>query len=743
MTANPSPGIQAPTALIGDGILSGVLVAVATTAATYYLGWHASPPAGIPWEQAPAWRMLGGWTTDWLGLGWPRIGMADGQWHRWAEVLAAAQAQGAGWLTHWQWLARISAGIGLAAGGWVGWLAARPAPQILHERGRQRAEGRAAIQAARKESAEDIQRAGAGIRIHPQVQISLDRETRHLFVLGSVGGGKTQIITPLIQQAISRGDKCIIYDNKADFSQKIENALIIAPWDYRSPSWDIARDCQTRGDARALAARLVPESKDPMWSSGARQILTGILVSLQRERGLDWGWKDIADKIPVPLPQLRQIMEKHHPEGIRAVEEASKTTQSLLITLSSYMAQVFDLADAFSGKPEGHSFSIVEWLMDPEPAHKTIILQGNARFAELQKSYIQGLLAMFASRVNSPELPDNKERRIWLFLDEFPQLGKMPEIQPLLEIGRSKGVRLVIGAQDIAQLRDIYGRDAVSAWTSMVGTYVVARIGGAETARWISEMVGQREIRRYSVSRTATAVPGAGSSTGQYQADREDVISPDELATLLGPHRGGVKAMLHTGGQRAYIMDWPYTSIPDTIPPHVAAPWTQPGWPRLADQAAARLAEIASQTQAQDGGEQPADPPRAMAPAIPDALPAQQETETTTQAMEVIPLDGVGQRLARAGENEAQDEASDPLQDAAMTSVIEHIAGSGAAHVAEMASHAIDLLDMANGAQTGATLAGATPTPVLIQPDGKRRGLRIRVAEPAPEATPDHESERD
>src|SRR6202521_5683191 len=47
-------------------------------------------------------------------------------------------------------------------------------------------------------------------------------------------------------------------------------------------------------------------------------------------------------------------------------------------------------------------------------------------------------------------LSESPERRVWLFLDEFPQLPPIKQFPTFLELGRSKGIAVVIGAQEDA-----------------------------------------------------------------------------------------------------------------------------------------------------------------------------------------------------------------------------------------------------------------------------------------------------
>lgn len=526
---------------------------------------------------------------------------------------------------------------------------------------------------------------GKGIKLHPSFSffLSRDRETRHFFILGSIGGGKTQVILPLMLAAHERGDRMIVHDNKGDFTSKLAgDPIIIAPWDARSAVWDVASDCTTKQDARELAVRLVPESKDPMWSFAARQILVGFLISLQQERGTEWGWKDLAALVPLPQPDLLRLMAAYNPEGVRAVEDASKTTQSILITLSSYMSVVFDLADAWGDKPDAQRISFINWLTDENHPQRTLILQNSGRFASLSHAYISGIIAMLSSRINSPDFSDSKTRRIWFFLDEFPQLGKLENFAPLLEVGRSKGVRVVIGAQDLAQIRELYGRDAAQSWASMVGTQIFARINPGETADWISKLVGQRIVERPNLSVSGT-YGGAGQNvTRSYGRESIPVLLPSQLSDELGSSGAGVKCLL-LGYRNANILLWPYTTLTVLRPVSKLAGWVLTAQERkIADSNTDAPADA-------DLSDVPAKfvPPLAIIPADnrPPVLlainPYQEQKTTTTPAtskVDAAPL------IAVAADDNTQesDTSASNSDDSPTLAAIEELIGTSSADAA-------------------------------------------------------------
>lgn len=259
-----------------------------------------------------------------------------------------------------------------------------------------------------------------GIRINPRVRISKNRERQHGILLGQSGAGKTQILLPMMQQAMDRGDRVLTYDYKGDFTENTgDDVAIIAPWDARSWAWDISVDVLNKQDAETLAAGLIVDgSDDPFWSSGARAILVGIIASLQAEKGQDWGFADIAKIIISDIDALQSIMIKYHPQALKFLKEESTTTDSLEATLASFAGPIFSLADAWGQTDSMRRVSFRRWMTDPAPHYpRSFILQGSLAYEPLMKSYMQGILRVVQQTVGSAELRaiDNG---IWIFLDE-------------------------------------------------------------------------------------------------------------------------------------------------------------------------------------------------------------------------------------------------------------------------------------------------------------------------------------
>ncbi|MEO0879929.1 MAG: type IV secretion system DNA-binding domain-containing protein, partial [Pseudomonadota bacterium] len=426
--------------------------------------------------------------------------------------------------------------------------------------------------AIRKALFKECKRSGHGIDFTPRVPLSRDRESRHFLIWGSVGSGKTQTMLHLILGAIYRGDGALVIDIKGDMTSDLPgDPILIAPQDARSAVWDIGKDCRTKQDARELAARFIPKSTDPMWSDAARDIFVACVVSLQSERGADWGWRDLYERTTLDAEKLLKLAIQYNPNAIRNLESPeSRTTQSILSTFQTHMHVVSTLADAWDAD-KNDRFSIIEWLHNPTP-FRPVILQRDGRYPELSNAWMGGLFSLLSSAVGSPTLAESNTRRIWIFADEFPQLPKMEQFSSLIDLGRSKGVVTVIGAQDMAQLRDTYGRYQGDSWMSMIGTQILTRINLSQAAKDVSAIIGEQEIEKTIKSRTQT--PTGSNTTWHKQRERRPVITPSELSTRLGPTKKGIKALVLGVGEDVYELNFPYVSLEQLRPSSVPARWT-------------------------------------------------------------------------------------------------------------------------------------------------------------------------
>jgi type IV secretory pathway TraG/TraD family ATPase VirD4 len=129
-------------------------------------------------------------------------------------------------------------------------------------------------------------------------------------------------------------------------------------------------------------------------------------------------------------------------------------------------------------------------------------------YPELSRIWIGSMLGLLASAVGSPSLTESRKRRVWLFLNEFPQPPRIKQFPTFLELGRSKGVAVVIGAQDTAQIRAVYGQDQAKSWFGMTGTTSLPA-STTVSGRRHRRLIGEQSTTHASCHRKSAPAPAS------------------------------------------------------------------------------------------------------------------------------------------------------------------------------------------------------------------------------------------
>ena len=141
------------------------------------------------------------------------------------------------------------------------------------------------------------------------------------------------------------------------------------------------------------------------------------------------------------------------------------------------------------------------------------------------------------------------------FLDEFANVGRIPNFDRLVATIRSRRVSVSVILQTIAQLKTMY-RDS---WETIVGNCdSVLFLGGNEqsTTEWLSKLLGKETI---DLRTTSDSKGVSGSHTINYQRAGRELLTPDELTQLDNDMCIYVLRGLHPFLSRKA---WPGTTIP-------------------------------------------------------------------------------------------------------------------------------------------------------------------------------------
>ncbi|TMO96009.1 hypothetical protein CWC14_11350 [Pseudoalteromonas sp. S3260] len=438
--------------------------------------------------------------------------------------------------------------------------------------GASRYESKEAINKLSKALKEDYKFAGSGLPIHPQLNLSKNRESQNILVLGQIGAGKTQIIAPIVKDIIDRKAKSVVFDYKGDFTEwfaSYEQVMIIAPWLKSSIVWSIGKDIKDKHSALLFATSVIPKNqKDPMWSNAGQIILTGCCLFLIKKHGENWGWKKLSVLLNSPTDILKAKLQQVLPEAANLVDPNSKTSQSILLTMYSYVRPIHDLALAWGDAKGG--ISLKSWVKD-KGNKTTLIINQNQQYEQLSKSLAELVLNLISHELLS--LSDSNKREFYFCLDETAHLNF--DIAKTVSVARSKGARFIVGIQDLGLLSKQYTQEEINAFSSMIGTLIVLRVGAVgDSITKLSKALGEQQFERLNPS-----FDKEGKSTFSWQRLSLPVVAETELLNLPQANKkNGVTGFISIAGTNIVgKLTWPLTILPKVKFDNQPAKWVISG----------------------------------------------------------------------------------------------------------------------------------------------------------------------
>ncbi len=426
----------------------------------------------------------------------------------------------------------------------------------------------------------------------------------HFAIVGATGSGKTIIQRLLLQSALpwigrGLGHRALIYDAKQDLLNLLAGmkldcpVCLLHPLDLRSAAWDMARDITAPASALQAATMLIPETKgdaNPFFTNAARHLLYGTLLSCITQAPGRWTLRQLLltvrdkERLKQALGALPQT------EALLQYFEHPATLQNILSTILTCTAPYEILAATWDRAKQ--RFSLREWLQK-----ESILVLGND---EQNRAAIDTINRLIFRRVSElilsgPEVTSTVSTRTWLFLDEAREAGKLDGLSRLLTQGRSKGAAVVLGFQDIAGLREVYGPDLADELVGQCNTKVLLRLNSPATAEWASKIIGSQEVlesRAGSSRHRESARPLAGSQGDSlsHGIAQRPLVLPSELlglpettaengltsyvvTPLTGPYR------MHLSGEwLEKALRPPQTNLPNLVPrpesDQYLRPWT-------------------------------------------------------------------------------------------------------------------------------------------------------------------------
>ncbi len=311
------------------------------------------------------------------------------------------------------------------------------------------------------------------------------------------------------------------------------------------------------------------KSSDPFWEKAETALLEAIIFYLIRYRPLeDQNFSMVSHMLATAkadkqgnskLDQTFDAVRRIDPDDICVrqydifKQASEKTAQSILISAAVRLSAFnIDVVQNLTNRDQMELTTIG----DMPTVTFIIVPQGDNTYSFLvNMMYSQMFSTLYSHAAKSGDIALPYQVRF--ILDEFANIGVIPNFQQKLTTMRKYGLSCMIFIQAIGQIKNLYKDD----WETIKGACsMILYLGGNETSTHeeIVKMAG-KETMRVKDSSSSRNGKGSGSDSKSYKYAARDLITIDEVRRLKNMHT----LCFVSGQQPIYEMRYPTEKHPN------------------------------------------------------------------------------------------------------------------------------------------------------------------------------------
>lgn len=369
-------------------------------------------------------------------------------------------------------------------------------------------------------------------------QLSLDRTIleRHLLVAGATGSGKTTLLIDLLRQlreGIGQDDALVIFDTKGDFESLLyrQGDVVVGRPSPAGQIWNLVEDLLADGEEQfqdnveELAAGVFSSSLEKtsqrFFPLAAQQVFSQVLVAdhastpsaITDNAALrEWWSAPTAEAVTRLLGQSRAA-------AFLTDDPRSQQSQGVLAEATAAVGSVF--RGVFAQR--GH-LSLRRQLR--ERRGRAIFVRYDLGFGDRMADAYSLLVDLLLKEAIAGQARGN----VWFVLDEIRLLPKLHHLDNAINFGRGRGLRFLVGIQNVDQLMAAYGEHIARGMLSAFGTLIVMRLGDYETRNYVQQRLGTNRL----VLRAPAAIQAAEQRVVE-QFSNGNVLEDWDFARLEPP----------------------------------------------------------------------------------------------------------------------------------------------------------------------------------------------------------------
>lgn len=370
----------------------------------------------------------------------------------------------------------------------------------------------------------------------------------HSLLIGGSGSGKsTTVLTPTQIALISAGCSAITTDPKGEefaltgrFSMQQPNRKTICldfsdplrsdGWDPLKPAKDCAQGLNGRraeemsSELRILADTLIPRVNEssPVWSQSARILFCGLAAFVIESDAITKDCKNIstiASLASMPQIEMQGIIEKLPITSTarnkleKVVFAAEETYTGFVSNFNSYLEIYSD--PSISGMLNESSFEIEDFAKQPVQIYLRYSSSSeafNALISAFLSQTIGGLRRLAETHCNGT-LPIP----LFLLLEEFPQLVKLPNLANDLGIIRGQGMHALVVTQGRKMIEARYGKDSGALFDAF-DTTIYCSSNDSVTHTYYEQKLGNYTVETKTQTQSTNSFSGGKSESISYRS---------------------------------------------------------------------------------------------------------------------------------------------------------------------------------------------------------------------------------
>ncbi len=401
---------------------------------------------------------------------------------------------------------------------------------------------------------------------------------RGVLVVGGAGSGKSRtFIYPIIKQCAQKGYTGVLYDFKSPELMELtercykfynNNSISIEKIDFKNPKNSqrvnpvnyVESAIHSTNYAQAFIYNLMPEyiGKQDFWSRSMLSIFSGTI----------WYFKKNAPHIAT-LPHIFAFFFTANAKQIVEILSRDNEVKGYISSLTEAVSQgaenqVAGVLGTLKNAIGIYNTPDIFWLLSKDetnlnvndPKNPTMLLVGNS--STLSDSYAP--LCSLIITVCSKLMNEPNKSKSAIIIDESPTIY-LPNFEQIPATARSNKVAVVVGAQDISQMNDKYGREKTEVLISNLGNQFYGRTTNQQTAERVVKMFGQREDVVTLKGSKRTLIGYINKSQNQSIQKRDRVLI--QQMTTLNP--GQFAGILAEGKNKEFLEQIDMQKMPDEI----------------------------------------------------------------------------------------------------------------------------------------------------------------------------------